>query len=102
MRFTRENLRAGFPEVSSHPEPSWFTCTKVGSAALRQLDQRTGDGLTVTLEWDSETGRVQVRVEEDRSPDKPPLCFAVEPWDARAAFLHPFVYANASDAAHWW
>jgi hypothetical protein len=60
---------------------------------LRELEQRTYNGLTVTLEWDSETGRVQVRCEDDRSPDDPPLCVSVKPRHARLAFLHPFAYA---------
>ncbi len=59
---------------------------------LRELDQRTHDGLTVTLEWDSDTDRVQVRCEDQRSQD-PPLCISVEPSDARVAFMHPFAYA---------
>jgi hypothetical protein len=60
---------------------------------LRELEQRTGNGLTVTLEWDSDTDRLQVRCEDDRSPDDPPFCFPVEPRRARLAFLHPFAYA---------
>jgi len=57
---------------------------------LRQLDQRNDDGLTVTLEWDPDTGRIQVRAENQREPDWPSACFVVEPGDARFAFLHPF------------
>jgi len=59
---------------------------------LRQLDQRHSDGLTVTLEWDSDTGGVQVRCEDERLPDRPPLRFVVPPPEARTAFLHPFAY----------
>jgi hypothetical protein len=58
-------------------------------AMLRQLDQRKGDGLTVTLEWDSERDRVWVRCEDETLPDQA-LCYPVEPCDARLAFLHPF------------
>jgi hypothetical protein len=64
---------------------------------LRQLDQRHGDGLTVTLEWDPETDRVQVRCEDQRSPDQPPLCYPVDPRDARLAFLHPFALYQPND-----
>jgi hypothetical protein len=35
---------------------------------LRELEQRTCNGLTVTLEWDSETGRLQVRCEAGIPP----------------------------------
>jgi hypothetical protein len=60
---------------------------------LRELAERQHDGLTVTLEWDSVTGHVQVRCEDERSPDRPPLCYKVDPRDALRAFLHPFAYA---------
>jgi hypothetical protein len=93
MRYTRENRRAAGTDAPSDPGASALVCTEAETPPLRQLDQRTGDGLTVTLEWDSETNHLHVRVQDDRSPDKPPLCFAVEPRDARVAFLHPFAYA---------
>jgi hypothetical protein len=57
---------------------------------LRELDERKNSGLTVTLEWDTETGLVQVRCEDERSGDQPPLCYPVAPCDAWLAFLHPF------------
>ena len=60
---------------------------------LRQLAERQHSGLTVTLEWNSVTDQVQVRCEDERSPDCPPVCFKVDPRDALHAFLHPFVYA---------
>jgi hypothetical protein len=60
---------------------------------LRQLAERQHAGLTVTLEWNSVTDQVQVRCEDERSPDRPPLCFKVDPRDALRAFLHPFAYA---------
>jgi hypothetical protein len=56
---------------------------------LRQLDQRNEDELTVTLEWDPNTGRLQVCSENQGEPDLRPACFTVEPGDARFAFLHP-------------
>jgi hypothetical protein len=62
---------------------------------LRELDQRTCYGLTVMLEWDSDTDRVSIRCEDDRAPNQPPICYAVRPCDARRAFLHPFAYAPA-------
>ena len=58
---------------------------------LRQLDQRESDGFIITLEWDPETGRVQVRCEDEHMTE-PLLCYPVEPGDAWAAFLHPFAY----------
>lgn len=62
---------------------------------LRELDQRTNAGLTVTLEWDSETDHVLVRCEDDRSPDHPGIRYLVDPAGARDAFLHPFTRADA-------
>jgi hypothetical protein len=60
---------------------------------LRQLAERHHAGLTVTLEWNPDTDDVQIRCEDERSPDHPPLCFKVAPGDALRAFLHPFAYA---------
>jgi hypothetical protein len=58
-----------------------------------QLDERSSDGLTIALEWDPETDCVWIRCEDTRTPDEPPLRYAVEPRSAREAFLHPFAYA---------
>jgi hypothetical protein len=60
---------------------------------LRELDQSICHGLTITLEWEPDTDRLLVWCEDDRSPDRPPLCYPVAPPDARRAFLHPFAYA---------
>jgi hypothetical protein len=57
---------------------------------LRQLDQRNTAGITVTLEWDSETDQVLVRCEDEDTDGQPLLCYPVDPHDARFAFLHPF------------
>jgi hypothetical protein len=57
---------------------------------LRELDQRECDGLTVTLEWDSDTNQVQVRCHDERTPSRPPLCYHVEPGDARLVFRYAF------------
>ena len=56
---------------------------------FRELNQRNDDGVTVTLEWDPDTDRVQVRCEEEHGLDRSPTCFSVEPCDARFAFRHP-------------
>jgi hypothetical protein len=56
---------------------------------LRELDQRSDDGLIVTLEWDSATDHVLVRYQDEHAPDQPPIRILVEPWNARGAFLHP-------------
>jgi hypothetical protein len=70
---------------------------------FRELDQRRCAGLIVTLEWDSDTDQVQVRCEDELTPAGPPLCYPVEPGDARIALLHPFAFhpregTNSTDA----
>jgi hypothetical protein len=50
--------------------------------------------MTVTLEWDPATGRVQVRCEPDRFPDER-LCYPVDPREAALAFKHPLAMRPA-------
>jgi len=57
----------------------------------RQLDQRTADGLAVTLEWNPATDALRVVV-VDR--DSAAVTFPVRSEDASDAFVHPFVYAE--------
>jgi carotenoid cleavage dioxygenase-like enzyme len=56
-----------------------------------ELDQRRGDGLTVTLEWDRDTGDTQIVVHDVRSDGR--IAFVVPPASAADAFHHPFRYA---------
>ena len=60
--------------------------------SYRELDQRTADGLTVTLEWNPATAALRVVV-VDRDTA---VSFAVRAQDASDAFVHPFVYAGRS------
>jgi hypothetical protein len=62
---------------------------------FREVDQRTADRMTVTLEWDPATGHVQVRCEADRSPDES-FCYRVDPREAALAFKHPFAMRPGS------
>jgi hypothetical protein len=62
---------------------------------FRELDQRTANLMTVTLEWGPATGHVQVRCEADRSPDES-FCYRVEPRKAALAFRHPFAMRPVS------
>jgi len=59
--------------------------------SYRELDQRTADGLAVTLEWNPATAALRVVV-ADR--EKAVVSFAVRAEDASDAFRHPFVYAG--------
>jgi hypothetical protein len=56
-----------------------------------ELDTRHGDGLTVALEWDRDTGHTQVVVHDMRSDGH--IAFVVPPVSAADAFRHPFRYA---------
>jgi hypothetical protein len=56
-----------------------------------ELDTRHGDGLTVRLEWDRDTGQTQIVVHDTRSDGL--IAFGVPPVSAADAFCHPFRYA---------
>ncbi len=56
-----------------------------------ELDTRRGDGLTVTLEWDRDTGQTQIVVRDTRAGGL--VAFGVAPANAADAFRHPFRYA---------
>ena len=56
-----------------------------------ELDTRHGDGLTVTLEWDRDSGQTQIVVLDARSDGL--LAFGVPGANAADAFRHPFKYA---------
>ena len=62
-----------------------------GSAMFVELDNRGGDGLTVTLEWDRHTGQTQIVVHDARADGL--ITFGVPPANAADAFRHPFRYA---------
>jgi hypothetical protein len=62
-------------------------------SSYRELDQRTADGLTVTLEWNPATEALRVVVVDRESAT---VTFGVRADDAADAFVHPFVYAGPS------
>jgi hypothetical protein len=59
--------------------------------SYRELDQRTADGLTVTLGWQPATDALRVVVVDRESGA---VTFAVRAEDASAGFVHPFVCAG--------
>jgi hypothetical protein len=63
------------------------------AATYRQLDQRTADGLKVTLEWNPTTDALRI-VLVDRESEA--VTFAVSAADAPDAFVHPFIYAGGT------
>jgi hypothetical protein len=60
-------------------------------ASYRELDQRTTDGLTVTLEWNPATAALRIVVVDREGAA---VTFPVRAQDASDAFVHPFVYAG--------
>ena len=61
------------------------------ATTYRQLDQRTADGLEVTLEWNPATDALRI-VLVDRESEA--VTFPVSAADAPDAFVHPFIYAG--------
>jgi hypothetical protein len=66
----------------------------VNLPGLRELDQRSGGGLEVTLLWSERTGSVFVCVEDEQTSSG--FHFAVDPAEALNAFHHPFAYRRPS------
>jgi hypothetical protein len=64
---------------------------------LRELDQRSGGGLEVTLLWSERTGSVFVCVEDEHANTG--FHFAVDPADALEAFRHPYGYSRRTSHA---
>jgi len=56
-----------------------------------ELDTRKGDGLTISLEWDRDTGMTQIVVEDLRAASQ--VVVPVPQARAGDAFRHPFRYA---------
>jgi hypothetical protein len=61
------------------------------ATTYRQLDQRTADGLEVTLEWNPETDALRIVLVDRESKA---VTFPVSAADAPDAFVHPFIYAG--------
>jgi hypothetical protein len=57
-----------------------------------ELDTRQSDGLTVSLEWDRDTGTTQVVIKDARAANE--IAFPVPQARAGDAFRHPFRYAR--------
>ena len=55
-----------------------------------ELDTRHTDGLTVSLEWDRDTGDTQVVVYDSRAAIE--VAFGIPGAQAADAFRHPFRY----------
>ena len=55
-----------------------------------ELDTRENDGLSVSLEWDRETGVTQIVLEDAREASV--ITFEVPAADASEAFRHPYTF----------
>ena len=67
--------------------------TDLNRRGLRELDQRSANGLEVTLLWSERTGSVFICVEDKPAGDG--FHFAVNPADALEAFRHPYSYSRS-------
>lgn len=56
---------------------------------FRELDQRNGNGLIITLEWNPASDQVRLRLDDQRS-NAPSFVCVIDPADARLGFLDPF------------
>jgi hypothetical protein len=70
---------------------------EINLPGLRELDQRSGNGLEVTLLWSERNGSVFVRVADDQTGAG--FHFAVDPADALEAFHHPYGYSRGRVSA---
>jgi hypothetical protein len=56
-----------------------------------ELNTRHNAGITVSLEWDRETGRTRILIAD--APTRTAVVFGVPASSAGHAFRHPFSYA---------
>jgi hypothetical protein len=56
-----------------------------------ELDTRTNDGYTVTLQWDRDSDRTEIVIDDARAASR--TVFGVPHVHAADAFRHPFRYA---------
>jgi hypothetical protein len=61
------------------------------STVFVELDTRTSDGFTVSLDWDRDNGQIQIVIDDARTATQ--TVFGVPGADAADAFRHPFRYA---------
>jgi hypothetical protein len=66
---------------------------------VRELDQRSVDGLTVTLAWDDVENDVMVTVEQAAGDHTMSGSVGVPPEEAAEAFAHPFMYVDPDGLA---
>jgi hypothetical protein len=66
---------------------------------VRELDQRSVVGLTVTLAWDDVANDVIVTVEQSAGDHTRSASVGVPPEQAAEAFAHPFIYVDPDGLA---
>jgi hypothetical protein len=69
--------------------------SEIGNDELRELARRTGDGVDVTLLWDSRTDSVFVAVDDERRGER--FRIAVDNGNALDAFHHPYAYHRSCE-----
>ena len=66
----------------------------ISDTDLRELDDRSNEGIDVALLWNPQTNRVWVSVVDGRRGDA--FVLDVDPSDALDAYHHPYAYADRS------
>jgi len=104
----RRHAGASLSHTQSAPRPSMLALNPVPAirprlraverspvvttpTSYRELNQRTADGLAVTLEWNPATDALRIVVVDRESAA---VTFPVTAADASNAFVHPFIYAG--------
>jgi hypothetical protein len=63
---------------------------------LRELDQRTGGSLRITLYWQEDDNTLVVGVEDFKDLGREHALIGIPPAHARLAFEHPFGYQSTA------
>jgi hypothetical protein len=79
------------------PSESVIDAASVTDNDWRELANRVGDGLQISLVWSKSADRVRVTVFGERLRE--PFDIHVDGADALSAFHHPFAYAAAARKA---
>jgi hypothetical protein len=74
-----------------------MTTTSTSFSERRELDQRTSDGIEVTLFWTRSSDQVTIAILDTRCGET--VEFEVDGRSAFDAFQHPYAYAAAATVA---
>jgi hypothetical protein len=84
-----ESLAGLTGDDAEREEKVMGTLSEIG---VRELDQRSNDGIEVTLLWSPTTNRLLIAVADERSGES--FTLDVDAADALDAFHHPYAYTG--------